>query len=798
MIGSTISHYKILEKLGEGGMGVVYKAEDTKLKRTVAMKFLPKRLSVHGEERERFVHEAQAASSLNHPTICTIHEIDEVNDETFIVMEYVEGTTLREWIRTKIEQSEGYRKLSIKETVDLAVQIADGLEKAHEKGIVHRDVKSENIMVTGDSRAKIMDFGLAKLKGVSKLTKTGSTVGTIAYMSPEQVEGLETDHRTDIFSYGVVLYEMLTGKLPFQAPHEAALMYEIINVDPPTLPTLRPSVDEELNRIVMKCLEKDREVRYQSMKDVTVDLKRYKRDSEGRRIERKSTVHEAEKPVQETQATPVTPKSKWLKISLAAFGTVILIGFGIYLFAPKAKSIDSIAVLPFANVGGDPNTDYLSDGITESLINNLSQLSNLTVMSRSSVFHYKGKEIDPQKAGKELGVKAVLAGRVTQRGENLQISTELVDVSNNSHIWGEQYNKKLSDILAVQEEISKEISQKLSLKLAGEDEKKLAKRSTENTEAYQLYLKGRFHWNKRKADDLQKAVEYYQQAIAIDPNYALAYAGLASTYVILPEYSGLSAKEIIPKTKSAATKASELDPTLAEPHAVLGLMKVNHEWDWVSAEREFKQAIELNPNYPTTHHWYSICLRQQGKFEASLAEIKRAQELDPLSLIINLNVGDILSSMSRYDQAIEQYKKIIDLDPNFPGVHRNLGMMYVVQSKFEEAIIELQKTREIVGANNPYALDALGYVYAKAGKKEESDKILNHLFEFSKQGHTMSVQIATVYAGLGDYNKAFEWLEKGYEEQANNLGYLKVARVWDDLRSDPRYAALLKKMGLEK
>jgi eukaryotic-like serine/threonine-protein kinase len=800
MIGQLISHYKILEKLGEGGMGVVYKAEDTKLKRIVAVKFLPKRLSVHGEERERFVHEAQAASALNHPNICVIHEIDEVDNESFIVMEYMDGVTLREWIRKKAEQSEGYRKLGMKEAVSLATQIAEGLEKAHEKGIIHRDVKSENIMVTIDGRAKIMDFGLAKLKGVSKLTKTGSTVGTIAYMSPEQVEGIETDHRTDIFSFGVVIYEMLTGHLPFRAEHETAIMYEIINVEPQSLTNQHKGIDLELNRIVMKCLEKDRDERYQSMREVVVDLKRYKRDSEGRRIERKSDAREVSQP-----STPFLlqepsggSKSKWLKIGLASFGFIVLICLGIYLFTPKAASIDSIAVLPFENVGADPNTEYLSDGITENLINTLSQLSNLSVMSRSSVFHYKGKEVDPQKAGRELGVKAVLVGRVTQRGDDLQISTELVGVSNNTNIWGEQYNKKLSDILTVQEEISKNISQQLSLKLGGEDKKKLTKRSTENTEAYQLYLKGRFHWNKRTAVDLHKAVDYFNQAIEKDPGYALAYAGLASTYALLPEYSNLPAKDFIPKTETAARKALELDATLAEPHAVLGLTKFEYQWKWDDAEKEFRRAIELNPNNPTTHHWYSNSLELQAKFEEALSEIKHAQELDPLSLVINVNVAEVLYSMQCYDLAIEQLNRTLELDPNFTVARVTLGQVYAQQHKFVEAINELQKARQILGTNSPYGIGTLGYIYAKAGKNDDAIKTLNQLLGLSKQGYALSVDIAGVYAGLGDKDKAFEWLSKGYDEQNSNLGYLKIDFVWNNLRSDPRYTALLTKIGLDR
>ena len=779
MIGQTISHYKILEKLGEGGMGVVYKAEDTKLKRAVALKFLPHRLSASDQDKERFLQEAQSASALNHPNVCTIYDIQEFDGQTFIVMEYVEGKTLRE----------AKSGVSTRQAVDIIAQVAEGLAAAHEKGIIHRDIKADNIMLRSDGRVQIMDFGLAKLQGASSLTKAGSTIGTTAYMSPEQVQGEEADHRTDIFALGVVMYELLTGQLPFKGAHEAAVMYEIVNVDPQSVRTARPEIEPNLERIVMKCLEKDRGTRYQSARDVIADLKRFKRDSEGKQVQPPGSVPSSQ---------PVRRQVTWLKVVVPVILLVAVAVAAWFLLRGKGEMLDSLAVLPFENAGNDQSMEYLSDGITESLINGLSKLSNLTVMSRSSVFHYKGKETDPQKAGKELGVKAVLTGRVTQRGEDLIIITELVNVSNNSHIWGDQYNRKFSDILSVQEEIAREISRNLSVELGKDEEKKLTKRSTENTEAYQLYLKGRFHWNKRKADDLNKAVEYYNQAIQVDPNYALAYAGLASTYVLLPEYAGLRPKDAIPKIEGAVKKASDLDPTIAEPHAALGLMRTLFGHDWNGAEDEFKRAIELNPSYPTTRHWYSVCLRQQGKFEQALVEIRRAQELDPLSLVINQNVAEVYIAMRQYDRALEQLKKTLELDPNFPGAREDLGLLYAQQGKFDEAINELQRTRQIVGPDNLYGLQSLGFVYAKAGKKDEAIRILNRLLGLSKQGSPMSVQIAMVYAGLGEKDKALVWLEKGYDEQDQFLGYLKSVPEWDSLRSDQRFTALLKRMGLDK
>ena len=800
MIGRTFSHYTIQEKLGEGGMGVVYKAEDTKLDRIVALKFLPIHLEASEQDKARFLQEAKAAAALNHPNVCSVIDIQEQDGQQFIVMEYIDGETLR-------------RKIPLARTDDAvryAIQIGEALQEAHSKGIVHRDVKCENILVTSRNQIKVMDFGLAKLKGSLKLTKTSSTVGTLAYMAPEQIQGGETDARSDIFSFGVVLFEMLTGRTPFRGEHEAAIMYSIVNEEPDSVLKFKPDLSPELDRIIRRSLEKDPEDRYQHIDDMVSELRRLQKQST--RVVR-PTLKEMPVPpsgvfTHQTQehrdlsakiSPPVVePKQKLpLVLGGAAILVVVSAVVAYFLFFAAHESIDSIAVLPFENVGADPNTQYLSDGITESLINSLSQLSNLTVMSRSSVFHYKGKEVDPQEAGKKLGVKAILTGRVTPHGEDIQISTELVDVARNSHIWGEQYNRKLADLLAIQQEISKEISEKLSLKLAGEEERKLEKASTGNTEAYQLYLKGRYLWNKRKADDLKTAIDYYNQAIQKDPNYALAYAGLASTYALLPEYAGASPNDILPKAQAAATKASELDPTLAEPRAVLGLLKLSYRWDREGAEKEFRQAIQLNPNYPTVHHWYSISLRQEGKLDESMAEIKKAQELDPLSPVINLNVAEVLLLLHRPEEAIDQLKKTIELDPIYPGAHMSLGLMYSYQGRFDEALNELKKAREILGPDDPLGLGPLGNVYARAGKKQEALKILNQLQTLSEHRSNLALQAAMVYTGLEDKDKAFEWLEKAYDQQNQALGNLKITQLWETLRSDPRFSVLLKKVRLE-
>ncbi len=789
MIGQTISHYKILEKLGEGGMGVVYKAEDLTLHRVVALKFLPHNIRSLESERARFLQEAQAVAVLNHTNICTVYDIQEHEGQQFIVMEYVDGRTLRQMVPLQKMQT----------AVDYAVQIGEALREAHGKGIVHRDIKTDNIMVNSRNQIKVLDFGLAKLRGSLKLTKTHSTVGTLAYMAPEQIQGGEVVARSDIFSFGVVLFEMLTGHTPFRGDHEAAMMYSILNDEPESVQKGRQDISADMDRIIRRALEKDPDDRYQHIDDMVSELRHETKKS--------TTVNRppfVEPTTPHTSAAEVhgrlpTVRSKKRLALIGSIGAGLLVlMLAIYFVSGCHQTVDSIAVLPFENVGADPNTEYLSDGITESLINTLSQLSHLTVMSRTTVFHYKGKDVDPLRAGRELGVKAVLVGRVTQRGDNLQISTELVNVSNSSHVWGGQYNRRFADILSVQAEISKEISQQLSVKLVGEDERKLTKRPTDNSEAYQLYLKGRFHWNKRTVDDLHKAIEYFNQAIEKDPNFALAYAGLASTYEILPNYSLLPAMDFISKAPAAAKQALELDATLAEPHAVLGANRETFHWDWEGAAEEFRRAMELDPNYPTTFHWYSNFLEVQGKFSEALSEIKRAQELDPLSPVISANVGEVLYYMKRYDPAIEQFNKALELDPNSLLTLVDLGNLYAQQNRFDESLRELQKVGQIVGADDPYGAGELGYVYAKAGKKDEAMGILNRLIEFSKKDYDVSVEIAYVFAGLGDKDNAFAWLEKGYNERNIQLEFLKIDPMWDNLRPDPRYAAMLKKIGLDK
>ena len=804
-------------------MGEVYLAYDSRLRRQVAIKLLPVEFTENKLRLSRFEREAYAASSLNHPNLLTIYEIGQQEGHHFIATEYVEGESLRQRL------NRGHMEL--RETLAVVIQVAEALAAAHDAGIVHRDIKPENIMVRRDGYVKVLDFGLAKRADEiaadvepeaptkTRVVKTdpGVVMGTASYMSPEQARGLEVDPRTDIWSLGTVLYEMVAGRLPFEGATTPDVVATILHREPPSLLLYRYDVPAELERIVEKALTKTKEERYQLAKDLSVDLKRLKQHLELEAELERSVTPEGESSrvlpatVSTTAAPPTAEGHAARTVSSAEYvvgeikrhkqaallaGALILLAvigtIGYYKYSGnRSQGITSIAVLPFTNASGDANSDYVSDGISETLIDKLSQLPGLKVIARTSAFKYKGKDIDPQEVATALGVEAVLTGRVVQRGDQLQVRAELINARDKTQLWGEQYSRQMTDLQAVQEEIARAISDKLRVRLTGAEEQRLSKRATTNPEAYQHYLNGVYSI-RAGGSQISLALDHFSEAVALDPKFALAWAGVSNAYVLLANNGVIDPKEGFPKAKAAVKTALELDDTLAEAHASQAFIMIG-EWDWSGAEREFKRAFELNPNLADAHSRYGGLLSRLGRHTEALEEVKRSQELDPLDLRLRAREGAVLFFARRYDEALQKFDSILTVLPDDASSLIYRAYSYDGKGMYKEAVAAYE-TAISKGNTTTSTQSLLGYALTQLGRKNEAQAILEKL-KTTKE-YVSPAELAVLYLGLGDKEGALALLEKAYLAHDLQMQYLKIDKHYDSLRSDPRFIELMKKVGL--
>ena len=802
MTGQTISHYRILEKLGGGGMGVVYKAEDLKLGRIVAVKFLSEELSQDRRALERFQREARSASALNHPNICTIHEVDEHEGRHFIVMELLEGEPLNHRVAGKPLQTE--------QVLEVAIQVADALRAAHGKGIVHRDLKPPNIFLTGVKgqheesavRVKLLDFGLAKFvpeqsdgstppdaPTVDQLLSTpGAVFGTVPYMSPEQAVGREVDHRTDLFSLGVVLYEMTTGRRPFSGATASETIVQIVRDAPETISRLVREAPAELERIIRKCLEKDPERRYQTARELLVDVKNLKRDLE---------------PSGQPRTTPAPEPPR--RLGRFVFpGVAVIVGLVLALYFARGwrwppwgaapGRIESLAVLPLANLSGDPAQEYFADGMTDALIADLAQIGALRVISRTSIMQFKATQKPLPEIAQQLRVDAVIEGSVVRSGQRVRIAAKLIQAKGETQLWARTYERDLGDILTLQNELARTIAGEIRVRVTAEERGRLARVRSVHPQAFDAYLKGWYFWGQFTEDAFRKGIEQFEEAIRLDPGYAAAYAGLGECWQALEFIGAAPYEEARVKVLEAATKAVQLDDLLAEAHAVMSAARAM-EWDWAAGEKEFRRAIELNPGDARAHLFATTQLRHLGRREESIAEAKRALELDPLALMSNEGLSDAYLSAQQYDAAIQQCRRTLDLYPNHSASHYEMGWAYVYKGMYQEGIAEIEKSIQLDGDDLNLSPD-LAYIYAVEGKRGEAQKILDRLLEVSKQAPVSPGHMGLIYIGLGKKDEALSWLEKAYEQHSPIMTWLKVDPRFDPLREEPRFRELLRRVGL--